>query len=64
MDEEYKKFLKYRNQALQYAVYGSEGMTEEEVLLQAQRFFNFIMGDEPKMKRKKAQVVKLVERKK
>lgn len=53
-------FLQYRDNALSYAIQYSERVshTEQEILLQAERFFNFIVGDKPK--KKKARVVKLV----
>lgn len=62
MDEEYKLFLQYRNAALSYAIQYHDGLvvSEKEIFAQAERFFDFIAGEEPKKKR--AKVIKLVKK--
>lgn len=63
MDEYDKLFLKYRNDALSYAIQYFVGqiVSEKEVFTQAERFFDFIIGEKPKGK--KAKIIKLVKNK-
>ena len=55
-------FLQYRNDALSYAIhfYGGGPVSEDELFTQAERFFDFIMGEKPK--KKKPRVIKLVKK--
>ena len=67
MDEEYQAFLRHRNDCLAYALQYLDGMkvTEEEIFLQAERFFDFVLGASPKVKKSRStKIIKLVKKEK